>query len=105
MLQALTVAGGAATAYEAVKEAKYRESAKDIHFVPMVVDTIGAWGKSSQPVLTKMSKAWKQRFAEGGSVVYARLTAPVMHRTANMLMQAIVPQRETPVLKGVDEDA
>ena len=45
----------------------------------------------------KNSKLWKQRFAETQGIVYARLTAPVMYRTASML-------EEMPTLRGVEED-
>ena len=104
MQQAIAAAGGAATAYETIKRAKYAEHARDIHFVPMVVDTMGAWGASSLLVFAVLSKLWKQRFAETQGIVYARLTAPVMYRTANMLMQAVVLEEETPTLRGVEED-
>ena len=104
MQQAIAVPGGAATAYENIKRNKYGEHAQEIHFVPMVVDTMGAWGASSLPVFAMLSKFWKQRFAENQGNVYARLTAPVMYRTANMLMQAVVVEEEVPTLRGVDEE-
>ena len=104
MQQATTAAGGAATAYENIKRTKYGKHTQGIHFVPMVVDTVGAWGISSLPVFAMLSKLWKQRFAESQGNVYARMTAPVMHRVANMLMQAVVLEEETPTLRGVEED-
>ena len=87
-----------------IKRTKYGKHTQGIHFVPMVVDTVGAWGTSSLPVFTMLSKLWKQRFAESQGNVYARMTAPVMHRVANMLMQAVVLEEETPTLRGVEED-
>ena len=87
-----------------VNQKKNAEHARDIHFVPMVVDTMGAWGASSLPVFALLSKLWKQRFAETQGIVYARMTAPVMSRTASMLMQAVVLEEEMPTLRGVEED-
>ena len=51
-----------------------------------------------------MGGATKQRFAETQGIVYARLTAPVMYRTANMLLQAVAPEEEMPTLRGVEEE-
>ena len=69
-----------------------------------MTDASRRWGASSLPVFALLSKLWKQRFAETQGIVYARLKAPVMYRTANMLLQAVVPEEEMPTLRGVEED-
>jgi hypothetical protein len=54
---------GAATHYEAVKIAKYEPSANQsgIDFIPLVVDSFGAWGERSLPLLLRIARAWGRR--------------------------------------------
>ena len=89
MLRATTSAGGAATEYESIKRNKYNPYLQNIEFVPMIVDTMGAWGEAAKPVIQDLVKAWKQRFSTATDGVTPRLTGPVFQRTANTLLFSI----------------
>ena len=54
--------GAAATAYEARKRHKYqaRCDRSGVHFVPFIVDTLGALGASAQEHIKVLGKAWAQ---------------------------------------------
>jgi hypothetical protein len=50
--------GGAATLYESRKVARYgaQSAAANVAFVPVVVDTFGAWGASARPLLASLAQ-------------------------------------------------
>lgn len=94
--------GGAATAYEAVKHAKYGESARlnGLTLVPLVVDTLGAWGAASAPLFAILARALAERL----ELPYARVLAQVrqhinalhMRNVSNLLLRATPPTLDGP---------
>jgi hypothetical protein len=61
---AISSPGGAATAYESVKNTKYSAAARaaGITFVPLVVDSLGSWGQGALPLLQKIARGYGRRF-------------------------------------------
>ena len=94
---ALRSPGGAATAYQSVKVAKYGKYVKeDIHkLAPFVLDTFGALGESALEVARRIVPLYQRRLGLSSSVasriVFGRLTSCVvkwMARIASQTAQA-----------------
>jgi ubiquitin C-terminal hydrolase len=63
LMQAIASPGGAATDYEEVKNTKYKHlTPNGERFVPIVIDTFGAWGTSAKPILTRICQLYTTRF-------------------------------------------
>eukprot|EP00742_Colponemidia_sp_Colp-10_P014328 GILJ01016264.1.p1 GENE.GILJ01016264.1~~GILJ01016264.1.p1 ORF type:complete len:664 (-),score=53.02 GILJ01016264.1:80-2071(-) len=86
--KALETPGGAATAYEAVKHAKYGEYVKTgtQKLVPFVMDTLGAFGASALECARRIAPLYGRRLGLPSSVasriVLGRLTTCVVRRMA-----------------------
>ncbi|KAJ9437513.1 Retrotransposable element SLACS 132 kDa protein [Diplonema papillatum] len=84
--------GGAATAYEAVKRGKYTRAVEQeapllaMELVPIVVDTLGAWGDSAGPELRALISALHRRYDWES---YPSLAQLVYHRLSFTVMRAV----------------
>ena len=96
LTDAARTAGGAATAYEATKRAEYGELARqaDLHFVPMIQDTFGAWGVSADTLLKQLARRVADRFGAARSTTlhHIRTMLLVAHqrRWATLLLGNVV---------------
>ncbi|KAJ9434888.1 hypothetical protein DIPPA_24120, partial [Diplonema papillatum] len=84
--------GGAATAYEAVKRGKYTRAVEQeapllaMELVPIVVDTLGAWGDSAGPELRALISALHRRYDWES---YPSLAQLVYHRLSFAVIRAV----------------
>ncbi|KAJ9436114.1 hypothetical protein DIPPA_26706 [Diplonema papillatum] len=97
--------GGAATAYEAVKRGKYTRAVEQeapllaMELVPIVVDTLGAWGDSAGPELRALISALHRRYdwesyPSLAQLVYHRLSFAVMKAVSRIAMANILVSLE-----------
>ncbi len=95
--------GGAATAYENVKRRTYGPAVQEqVHnFVPLIVDSLGAWGKSALPTLKFLAAAFASRRAEahgeiwrGRSIFFATLSLSLQRRLAHIICRSVPAQAE-----------
>jgi hypothetical protein len=87
--------GGAATAYETIKKVKYRPFVDDTsqEFVPMIIDTFGAWGKSALPCLDRLAHAYALRRSsrhESRIFFFGSLNAIITSGVAQLLATGLV---------------
>ena len=91
-LHALNKPGGAATAYEAVKEKKYAgKMPRNSALVPFILDTFGALSESAIKALQQFIPHYARRLGISSSVasrvVYGRLTTSVIKSMAAIATQ------------------
>jgi hypothetical protein len=111
---ALRTPGGAATAYEKVKVSKYGEASTlaGFRFVPLIVDTLGAWGDNAIPTLSYIGRHSARHYREHPNyalqLAMARLSV-VMQRsiadivtTAGLRSEALASAAEEQVFSGCD---
>jgi hypothetical protein len=97
---AAATGGAAASQYEAVKTAKYgAAAARDgFTFIPLVVDTFGAWGRSGLPVLDALSRRacvrWGVSAGKARYIVLGKLNRILMHGVASLLLANAVVARD-----------
>lgn len=94
--RAAEVPGGAATAYEKVKEKFYgpkilaEPRPKDFCLVPLVVDSLGAWGASARPAISHLAAAGASRAGVAPAVAIAlavhRLSFTVAREVAKVVL-------------------
>jgi hypothetical protein len=90
--------GGAATSYERVKLAQYAGAIQpQVHnFVPVVLDSLGAWGRTAIPTLRYLAGAYAQRRAEthgdawrGRGLFYASLSLTLQRHLARVILRCV----------------
>jgi hypothetical protein len=95
--------GKAATAYEAVKRAKYGAAAERDGFclVPAIVDVFGGWSDAAVPLIKSLATRWGKRLdmAPGRAIpaAFRMLSATVARGVASMLRAQIAPDALSPV--------
>jgi hypothetical protein len=90
VVAAATSSGGAATAYEQVKRARYGGLVRPGQVLhPVVFDTLGAWGEAAVEPLGFIAVAFARQCNLGPSAVhlfYANLNATIIRGVARLLM-------------------
>jgi hypothetical protein len=90
--------GGAATAYEAVKRARYASLVQEgQELVPLVVDTYGAWGESAWKWFPVFARGYARRLSgmsaqEAERRFYDRVSSTVADSVARVLLANSAPQ-------------
>jgi hypothetical protein len=85
LVDAARVPGGAATSYEAVKQARYRSKlGPHQQLIPLVFDTFGGAGVSGRPLLDRIALSYARRLGsrDGRMIFFTRLNTLIVSRTA-----------------------
>jgi hypothetical protein len=85
LVDAAAAPGGAATAYEAVKRARYGSKlGPHQQLIPLVFDTFGGAGISGRPLLDHIARAFAGRLGsrDGRSIFLTRLNTLIVSRSA-----------------------
>jgi len=89
--------GGAATAYEAVKEASYGALAEQagLYLAPMVQDVYGAWGVTARAIILQLARRIADRDGQHrgttSTMIHRWLLSRLQRRVADILLRATPP--------------
>jgi hypothetical protein len=97
--QSSDAAGGAALAAEKRKIAKYTNLARDFHFVPIAVETLGSFGPAALSFLKDLGRriSFQTGDARATTFLFQRIACAIVRHNAAAVLSSF------PVDRGLDE--